>query len=398
MLTECPSCLTVFRVTGAILKMGRGQVRCGKCRKQFDALECMLEEDDVEIPPESANPSPSSEQNRGSTPSTPVFDTPTYAEEVTMEGSRIEISGTYRVPDEDNATQQKIVREHVVIDRGELPSMTAHAPNETSDYDAEEIIADVTDTELDPGGDDGEPVGEAAEHLLDDVNEPHTPEDKDDQEQSGSGEAPALPKRWRRALHVGRRKEHEEIHAELHALTQTEAPRVLRTGVWTAICVALVVVMIAQLIHHNRDVLVRDPRFGNTVSRLYRALGLSPTPHWDLAAYKWDIYKVGLDSKTPDALRVVGSVANNAPFAQPYPLGKLSLKDRWEAPVGVRAFEPYEYLPTPEAADRLMAPKQRANIEIVIADPGPDAVGYLIHACLEQDHRLTCADELPVFK
>jgi predicted Zn finger-like uncharacterized protein len=46
MLTECPSCLTVFRVTGAILKMGHGQVRCGKCRTQFDALDSLLDEEE----------------------------------------------------------------------------------------------------------------------------------------------------------------------------------------------------------------------------------------------------------------------------------------------------------------------------------------------------------------
>jgi predicted Zn finger-like uncharacterized protein len=390
MLTECPSCQTVFRVTAAILKMGHGQVRCGKCRTQFDAIECMLDEDDTETQSSAASQESPAATDANKEPDVAIsnFNEPTYAEEVVMEGSRIEISGTYRLPDSDGASelQEKIVHEHVVIDRGDLPQEILANPDDRSEPGAEEI--------LDLGADDGEPVADAADHLLDESAAPA--------EEIGTSatEAPAVPKRWRRALsHIGKRKEeHAAIHAELHALTQRERPRVLRTGVWSAACAVLCVLLLTQVVHHNRDALVRDPRFGNTVSRVYRALGLSPTPHWDLAAYKWDIYKVGLDPKIPEALRVVGSVANEAPFAQPYPLGKLSLQDRWGGAVGERVFEPYEFLPSPEAADRLMAPKQRANIEIVINDPGPDAVGYLIHACLEQDRRLTCADQLPVFK
>ncbi|NIR32525.1 MAG: DUF3426 domain-containing protein [Gammaproteobacteria bacterium] len=38
MYTRCPFCQTVFTITGAQLRAGRGTVRCGRCRKLFDAL------------------------------------------------------------------------------------------------------------------------------------------------------------------------------------------------------------------------------------------------------------------------------------------------------------------------------------------------------------------------
>lgn len=390
MLTECPSCKTVFRVTPAILKMGHGQVRCGQCRKQFDAIECMLDENEVEVAPEQS----SAQESQASSEAENSADDQSYAEEVVMEGSRIEISGRYRIPGDEGSTdssEDKFVDEHVVID-SDSPEFSEDdsADESPSDDDAIARQDEVIDAE------DGEPVTDADNHFLDERHEAD-----EHIEAPKSMKAPAVPKRWRRALahvHVGRRKEHEEIHAELNALTDRTTPRVLRTGVWATIAGLMVALLIVQAVHHNRDALVRNPQFGNTFSRIYRMLGMSPTPHWDLAAYKWDIYKVGLDPKMPDALRVVGSVANNAPFAQPYPLGKLTLQDRWGGAVGARAFEPYEYLPSPETSNRLMAPKQRANIEIVISDPGADAVGYLIHACLEQDKRLACADQLPVFK
>jgi predicted Zn finger-like uncharacterized protein len=377
MLTECPSCLTVFRVTPAILKMGHGQVRCGKCRTQFDAIECMLDEQEADLAPQTPTPSQKpAEKPEESIPDPsafPDFDTSTYAEEVVMEGSRIEISGRYRMPganDDANGGDEEVIREHVVIDRSDIDMSSSD----------EEPAEDSLDTEGDQRDDElQEPSADAA-----------TPD------AHGVFEAPAVPKRWRRTLL--RKKDQAQIHAELSALTKRDRRRVLRTGVWTAISTLLLLTFTAQLIHHNRDALVRDSAVGATISRLYRLFGLSPTPHWDLAAYKWDIYKVGLDPQTPDALRVVGSVANGASFAQPYPLGKLLLQDRWGSPVGEREFEPREYLPSPETGNRLLAPGQRANIEIVIADPGADAVGYAIHACLEQDRRMACADDLPVFK
>src|SRR5689334_2154089 len=100
MLTDCPSCKTDFGVTPAIQKMGHGQVRCGQCRKQFDAIECMLDESEVEVAPEQ----PSAPQSQASNELENSVDDQTFAEEVVMEGSRIEISGRYPIQgDEDSA-------------------------------------------------------------------------------------------------------------------------------------------------------------------------------------------------------------------------------------------------------------------------------------------------------
>lgn len=43
MLTRCPSCATVFRVTVDQLKAKQAMVRCGKCRHGFNALDALLD-------------------------------------------------------------------------------------------------------------------------------------------------------------------------------------------------------------------------------------------------------------------------------------------------------------------------------------------------------------------
>lgn len=44
MLTRCPSCQTLFRVTPEQLRAQSGRVRCGQCRHAFNAIDTLLEE------------------------------------------------------------------------------------------------------------------------------------------------------------------------------------------------------------------------------------------------------------------------------------------------------------------------------------------------------------------
>ncbi|MCE3284356.1 MAG: hypothetical protein K0R70_612 [Steroidobacteraceae bacterium] len=39
MYSQCPECLTRFRVTAAVLRVAHGTVRCGRCGSAFDALQ-----------------------------------------------------------------------------------------------------------------------------------------------------------------------------------------------------------------------------------------------------------------------------------------------------------------------------------------------------------------------
>jgi hypothetical protein len=92
---------------------------------------------------------------------------------------------------------------------------------------------------------------------------------------------------------------------------------------------------------------------------------------------------------------VRASITNLANFAQPYPLLKLVLEDRWGDQVRARAFEPAEYLDPGAAPERLLAPSQKANATINIVDPGPDAEGFRFDVCLPGKQGVVCAEETP---
>ena len=102
-----------------------------------------------------------------------------------------------------------------------------------------------------------------------------------------------------------------------------------------------------------------------------------------------------LGSGDPGTLKVRASLKNVASFAQPYPLLKLVLEDRWGERVREREFEPAEYLDPATAPDRLLAPAQQATATISIVDPGPDAEGFRFDVCLRGSRGIVCAADVP---
>jgi hypothetical protein len=128
---------------------------------------------------------------------------------------------------------------------------------------------------------------------------------------------------------------------------------------------------------------------------LYGALGVNLQPDWDLHAYEILQWHLGSDPALPGTLKVRASLKNVANFAQPYPLLKLVLEDRWGERVREREFEPSEYLDPATAPDRLLAPAQQATATVAIVDPGPDAEGFRFDVCLRGRQGIVCAADVP---
>lgn len=54
MFTRCPACQTLFRVRPETLRIAHGQVRCGRCDAQFNALETLAEDAEALVEPVAA--------------------------------------------------------------------------------------------------------------------------------------------------------------------------------------------------------------------------------------------------------------------------------------------------------------------------------------------------------
>ena len=170
------------------------------------------------------------------------------------------------------------------------------------------------------------------------------------------------------------------------------APSRGRAVAWTLGSLVLALALLAQVTHQYRQQLVRHPQVGPLLRAAYDSLGLPLSPNWDVGAF--ELRQWGND-ELPGAtgkLTVRASLTNRASFAQPHPLLRLEFDDRYGEALASRDFQPAEYLRNSEDAARLLAPGASADVELVIVDPGKDAVGYQLDACLPESSKvLRCA-------
>lgn len=151
---------------------------------------------------------------------------------------------------------------------------------------------------------------------------------------------------------------------------------------WSAGAGALVILLAAQIVNHYRNDLAATAQFNKPITALYAALGVHLIPRWDLHAY--DVRQLGasVDSGSAGQIMVRASVKNGAHQPQPMPLLRVTLQDRFGNRIAARDVPPGSYLPRATADTAFLPAGQRIDAEMAFVDPGSNAVGFEIDACL----------------
>ena len=151
---------------------------------------------------------------------------------------------------------------------------------------------------------------------------------------------------------------------------------------WTVGTGAMILLLAIQVMNHYRNDLAATPQFNKPITALYSALGIQLTPRWDLRAY--DVRQLGasVDAANAGEIMVRASVKNGAPQAQPMPLLRVTLQDRYGNRIAARDVPPGDYLPRATSGVGYLPAGQRIDAEMAFVDPGSNAVGFEIDACL----------------
>lgn len=407
MLTQCPSCQTVFRVTSTILRAAHGQVRCGRCNTQFDAIEYLLEGDDAQVLETTGTQSQIHVGERideqGNDKSDEFKQETLEHEDIVLEGNRIEISGIYQRPDaadDDHAMHARTIIEEFNISTEEWEN-PFEPLSETDALDSDETEVEDVEQEINAAS-----LADAI-NSLDTETPPPTlaPATMADTEQESEVVQEIDPSAASREPSSGLAASDTSTPLEPEVATTAAvddtpfdtpfiSPTPSRRWPWVIASALLMAVLAAQAIHHSRETLARHPSIGPQLSKLYAAIGQPLTPEWQLQAYTIKQWGIVADPQNTGTLRVRASITNHANFAQPYPLLQLSLEDRFGSKVGTREFTPQEYLDNAAQATRLLAAGEAANVDLTIVDPGQDAVGFQFDTCLQLGAGLRCAHEL----
>jgi predicted Zn finger-like uncharacterized protein len=354
MFTVCPKCALTLVVTAADLRVAQGYVRCGRCLNVFNALARLSEE------------RPAAPEVLDTAAARPPTEAPALAEPPlspqTEDTGEIEIeldSGSVLV----TSARAPSMPARLVEPEGPMaerePAMTVAGESQpaaaTADTPAATAVAETgaqpTWSALLPAD-----AGAALAAPVPDTQQTNTP----------------------------------QVPPESAFELATRRPR---AGLaWTLGTGALTIALVLQVVNHYRDALAANPSLTGPLSAVYSALGVKLAPRWNIHAY--DVRQLGASVAGAAAGEIVvrASVKNSASRAQPLPLLRVILQDRFGNRIAARDVAPGDYLPTSPTPGALLAAGDRVDATMVFVDPGPEAVGFEIDACLrQQSGEVACA-------
>jgi predicted Zn finger-like uncharacterized protein len=361
MFTVCPKCTLTLAVTAADLRTGQGYVRCGRCLNVFNALLALSEEP----------------ADRGASP-------PVYSQADPASSSQITAALASSANDADEFEEAHPARVHMVAEVAQRNHLTTESSSDGA-IESESSLADGTGS-FETIVLEGDAITQTEEFVP---------------EESIDNEIAALTERLSVAAHQSQQESegfghlyYESAPAEREA--QLDAPPAFgpdpggiavaaapRPGRWVAGCIVLVLLLALQGINHWRDALASSPSLSAPMGRLYASLGVALDPHWNLSAYEVRQQGAATDSADNHVVRVRVSVANHAPGAQPVPLLRLTLLDRYGKPIAARDLTPAEYWPQGHPARAFLARDERIDSEIAVRDPGADSASFELDVCLK---------------
>ncbi len=404
MLTQCPYCSTLFRISTEQLKAAAGRAHCCRCDRVFSALDHLR---DANQQAQGSVPPPL----QGETPEHPNLELP-FDEPAADTISTLETEFEQQ-PDIDTEAAFDGLLERLQIDSG--------PPKEVADEE-EERAALAADDQRDPF----EPLYDFSDVELDSVEigldsqlleetQPSWPSSTHTQEAEPEDPAPAVPDEQTEpaiAAHIEQESDGDLDQAldpdtesnsqpeaqpasnppgdpvppwpiaddlpplePTHPEQETEAePTSRHTLGWTLAILSLLLLALAQLAWFDREHLLRYPLGRTALESTCELLGCQLPVHRD--AQKIAILSRSISShpELENALLVKLTLRNEASFPQPYPNLELSLLDEQEEALARRSFPPEVY--RPENHDAPLQPGIPLSIRLELEDPGEAVVGF----------------------
>jgi predicted Zn finger-like uncharacterized protein len=412
MLTQCPHCLTLFRLGPEQLKAADGQVRCCRCHQVFNALESLQEaptsftntsiqeaENDLESPldselqttPEPVEPdTPESWETddwlltQEETPQThfdPILPSPELKEESQTDIDEIleKDDGLEPAPDYlDIGTESQMSE---LLDQD---SSSLLLPD--SEYSVHEAVQDEDRTESAKvvaftGPSLPQPSEELEAAATEETGpfETHDFEDsilKDEaiDEELGKPDYDSVPSL--REDETTTEPQAGDDRALRFEAVESPRPRNRLQRSWLIGCLLLLIPLSGQLAWHFRDSLIYHNAGRQTLSLVCSVAGCQVPVRRNLEQIIISGRNLSTHPEKSDTLQLQLSLINTAPFEQPFPQLTLSLFNDNGSLIARRTFTTDQYLPQENNQTQLMPRAQSVLVQIDLVDPGNEVTGF----------------------
>jgi predicted Zn finger-like uncharacterized protein len=401
--TQCSNCNTVFELSAEVLRAAGGQVRCGRCGSIFSALARLAEDAgsfdtgesayEMEERADSILESEHIEQTLRASPD--GDDDEAQGEYGNVEIAQLEVLDF----SPDNFIDETVSDEHADADAAsaEREAYTDAALEFTlPPGELDRIFVESSAGVMPPFHPRGSVELEhdpALEALTVPAAPPHP------EAASAEAEEP-LPDieiiSDDRALHhpSGLVRPLLSPVVELGSIDLSAAPNrpAGSLALWLSAAIAATLLLIVQLLDHNREVLTSSGPLAPMFRAVYARLGAPLSSAPNLAAFQLRQWGVTGEAAADPTLRVRASILNTTGELQPFPLLRVTLVNRFGSALGARDFTPSEYLGKP--ITRLLSPGEQVDAVLNILDPGKEAEGFEIDVCLPgADEKIVCAND-----
>jgi predicted Zn finger-like uncharacterized protein len=421
MFTVCPKCALTLVVTAGDLRVAQGYVRCGRCSNVFNAI-VGLSDDRQKAAAKAAINAPQRQAPAAAAPPPPPPPSPQPEPEPEIEFETDDTATTgenealYAEPEpldvlpesalEFNPASTDVSKVFVAGESNDERSGTFETIVLRADEEESlELARDEQPAEEEEAAPEEPPEDDYVDHELRSLAAridaeaaaapkaprpaPPPPRFVSESEQGPVARAPA-------AQTVGGRQSARAAAAVAESLAPPARPAPdAMTYVWPAAAVFALLLLAMQVVHHYRHDLATDPRFNRTLTSLYAKLGVPLVPRWDLTSYEVRQLGASTGAETRGQLLVRASLKNSAAHSLPLPLLRVIVQDRYGNRIASRDVAPRGYVPGAVPESALLGPGQRLDAEMVFVDPGQQAVGFEIDACLPSpEGPITCANDI----
>jgi predicted Zn finger-like uncharacterized protein len=406
MLTQCPHCLTLFRVGPEHLKAAAGQVRCCRCHKVFNALQSLQEspspfvnhdasqhpQDDSVSPSETDQASPAEpapEPHRETIagndwrdfqashpddafgpllPDTHASESPEELLDDILERD----DGLDPEPDYFAAGSESQMSELLDQDSSSLLLPDTETPSENALGGADNIVELVQPEEEDTRS--GETPAEIPPAEEYDVKDSILTDEAIDTEQ-GKPDYDSVP-----AFRVETEASPEMPQEHDHAIN-FEAEKDRKSGIkisplWLIGSILLVLPLAAQVAWQLRYDLIHYTTGRQTLNQICQVAGCEVPVRRALDNIVIQARNLSSHPDIPEALLLQLSMVNTAAFEQPFPRLTLSLYNDTGTLIARRTFAADDYLPAEYSPQDLMPKGQPVWIEMELVDPGKEVTGF----------------------
>src|SRR6266513_692609 len=456
MFTVCPKCALTLVVSAEDLRVAQGYVRCGRCSSVFNALARLTEEGQIaaesvetEAPAPAASPTPLPAPPDASpqsvTDEDPIPEDALEFDPTTTDVASVFVepppnplwtaaTGTFKAmvaanqeaapaqqpdsrseeaaPAQDSDSQVDVELDaellasilHIDLPEPPAPRETPPpaarqapppAPRETPPPAARQAAPPAPRETPPPAARQAAPPAPretpppAARQAAPPA--PRAPPPPAARETPPPGPAPEAPVTARSVASQARAPRRMRLGEDLSASTRTAR---LLPHLWHAGSGLAVLLLLAQIVNHYRDELAATTRFHRPITALYASLGVRLAPHWDLRAYEVHQLGASVEPASAGLITVRASVKNAAAQPQPLPVLRVTLQDRFGNRIAARDVAPPMYLPHATPGSAFLSAGQRIDAEMGFVDPGANAVGFEIDACLPASGgEVTCAND-----